>query len=233
MKRLHTNQPRTAVSSAYTVVAVLIVTAIAVGMILSQSNFTAQPRSDGPVLVPATNSNGLVSQDVAGAQAKRYEVTINRPAGPPRVGTGMVGANGEEMTVACSTCHAVRPPNFENRQASDLNEFHAGLTFVHGNLTCLSCHNSGDYDSLALANGTRIEYPDVMQLCAQCHGKQMTDYEHGAHGGMNGYWDLSRGPRTRNNCIDCHDPHSPAFPAMQPTFKPRDRFLSATDDHHE
>ncbi|MFT7633353.1 MAG: formate-dependent nitrite reductase cytochrome c552 subunit, partial [Mariniblastus sp.] len=74
-------------------------------------------------------------------------------------------------------------------------------------------------------DGTKVEFTDVMTLCAQCHGPQMTDYEHGAHGGMNGHWDLNRGPQTKNNCVDCHQPHAPKFPKMQPTFKPRDRFL--------
>jgi hypothetical protein len=64
----------------------------------------------------------------------------------------------------------------------------------------------------------------VMDLCGQCHGPQARDYAHGAHGGMTGYWDLSRGPRERNNCIDCHDPHAPAFPKVRPVFAPKDRF---------
>ena len=102
---------------------------------------------------------------------------------------------------------------------------------IHG-YSCLSCHNSEDYDALKLADGSRVEFTEVMTLCAQCHGPETRDYEHGAHGGMNGFWDLTRGPRTKNNCVDCHNPHSPAFLPMQPTFKPRDRFLKK-EGHHE
>ena len=91
--------------------------------------------------------------------------------------------------------------------------------------------HADDYDSLKLADGTRVEFTEVMTLCAQCHGQQMKDYEHGAHGGMNGYWDRSRGPQTKNNCVDCHNPHAPQFPKMQPTFKPRDRFLEKETEH--
>jgi hypothetical protein len=63
-----------------------------------------------------------------------------------------------------------------------------------------------------------------MTLCAQCHGPQFRDYQHGAHGGMSGFWDLSKGGRTRNNCIDCHDPHAPKYPTVTPARGPNDRF---------
>ncbi len=154
-----------------------------------------------------------------------HEVTIRKPAGPPRVELGVVDAHGNQVTAACSTCHATRPPNVNNRTTASLNEFHQNVTVSHGSVSCLSCHNPGDYDTLHLADGRTVEFTNVMTLCAQCHGPQTRDYQHGAHGGMTGHWDLSRGPRMRNNCVDCHDPHSPGFPAMKPTFKPRDRFL--------
>ena len=88
--------------------------------------------------------------------------------------------------------------------------------------------------SLRSADGRRIPYAEVMTLCSQCHGSQATAFAHGAHGGMTGFWDLSRGPQMKNNCIDCHDPHAPQFPKMVVEFKPRDRFLegeAAHDDH--
>ncbi|MDC0935999.1 hypothetical protein OAS39_06910 [Pirellulales bacterium] len=164
-------------------------------------------------------------------QHGKFSVTIRKPAAPPWVELGphsTLGkhdSTGKPVTVACSTCHAARPPNLANRESADLDEFHQNLAFRHGNLTCLSCHNPRNYDTLHLADGSSVEYAEVMTLCAQCHGPQTRDYQHGAHGGMTGYWDLSRGPRTRNNCVDCHAPHAPQFPAMIPTFKPRDRFL--------
>lgn len=167
----------------------------------------------------------------AGSTA-RFAVTIRKPDGPPRVDTGMADAQGDRITASCSTCHATRTPNPQNVTAEDLNEFHGELTFSHGTVRCLSCHNSTDYDALKLADGQRVEFTDVMTLCAQCHGPQMQAYEHGAHGGMTGHWDLTRGPRTKNNCVDCHDPHKPQFPVMKPTFKPYDRFLEPARTKH-
>ncbi len=171
------------------------------------------------------NASGGAPAPATPPAAALHPVIVNRPAGPPRVESGLVNSLGEPVTVACSSCHSIRAPDPTNQTASGLDEFHQGLTFVHGTTACLSCHDQGDYDALRLADGRSLPYADVMTLCAQCHGRQATSYDHGAHGGMTGHWDLSRGPRMRNGCIDCHDPHAPAFPAMQPAFKPRDRFL--------
>lgn len=150
----------------------------------------------------------------------------------PRVFTGHTDKDGRPITVACGTCHATRNPNFENAHSDDLDEFHRGLKFVHGNQRCLACHDPSNYDQLRLADGSGVPFEDVMQLCAQCHAIQARDFANGAHGGMNGYWDVSRGNRIRHNCTDCHDPHSPLLPRMMPTFKPRDRFLSPGENQN-
>jgi hypothetical protein len=157
---------------------------------------------------------------------------INQPDGVPRVETHNIGLNGEPVTVGCMTCHTTLPPNFATDSGEELDEFHQNLNFIHGNLSCLSCHNSDNYDTLRLANSKTVEFPEVMQLCAQCHGTQYRDYQHGAHGGMNGYWSREMGPRYRNNCIDCHDPHAPAYTQMIPVPPANDRFLNQTSVVH-
>jgi len=162
-----------------------------------------------------------------------YPVTTKLPDGPPMIHLGIDPATGQAIMASCTTCHATRPADPSNGLSGDLDEFHEGMVFSHGNLACLSCHNADDYDQLQSANGVAIAYPQVMTLCAQCHGSQYTDYTHGAHGGMNGYWDRTRGPVQRHTCIDCHDPHSPAFPSMLPTFKPIDRGLNDAGQHND
>lgn len=127
------------------------------------------------------------------------------------------------MLVSCSSCHTTTKPNLETSSAADLDQFHQGLKYQHGNLTCLSCHNSSNYDTLRMADTRTVEFTDVMTLCSQCHGPQRRDYDRGLHGGMNGYWDRTRGGRTRNNCITCHDPHTPVYPLVMPVLPPRDR----------
>lgn len=150
------------------------------------------------------------------------------PAGPPRVASGQRNPDGTPATVACSSCHTQRTPNPATRDGAALTQFHQGLTMAHGNLTCLSCHDGRDYDGLRLVDETPVSFPEVMTLCRQCHGPQFRDYQHGAHGGMTGYWDLTKGPRTRNACTNCHDPHAPAFQAMLPAPGPIDRFAEPT-----
>ncbi|MCC7335563.1 MAG: hypothetical protein IT422_10715 [Pirellulaceae bacterium] len=167
------------------------------------------------------------------ANPATFPIVIRKPAGPPQIKLAGTDPQGRSASVACATCHSVRPPNFDNQTAQSLDEFHQGLQFNHGQLSCYSCHNPENADELRLADGTAVEYADVMTLCTQCHSKQAESFAHGAHGGMNGFWDLSRGPQTKNNCIDCHDPHAPNYPKMIVDFKPRDRFLDLQRAEHD
>jgi formate-dependent nitrite reductase cytochrome c552 subunit len=153
-------------------------------------------------------------------------VTIRKPDGPPTIPTGTFDEKGRPVAVACAACHATKPANADARLGTPLPQFHSGLVGQHGNLTCVSCHNPADgYGTLRLADGRSVPYREVMTLCAQCHGPQHRDYLNGAHGGMTGYWDLSKGGRVRNNCIHCHDPHAPKYPTVSPAAGPSDRFL--------
>ena len=191
------------------------------------------------ILALRAAENGAVSVTVrpdTAATPTVHAVTVKKPLGTPRALTGQVDHHGNPVTVACSTCHATRPPNQANAATTDLDLMHQGLQFKHGANTCLSCHDPGDYDRLRLANGNPVPCTDVMQLCAQCHGPQYRDWQHGAHGGMNGFWDLTRGGRTRNNCVDCHDPHAPKYVGAIPMPPPNDRFapdLNHKETHHE
>ncbi len=137
--------------------------------------------------------------------------------------------NAQNLRVACVTCHSVREIRRVPQRAADLKEFHVGLVFAHGALECASCHAEGQPPGLHLADGEPLPMSEALRLCAQCHGPQWRDFQHGAHGGMRGHWDLSRGPRERNHCVDCHDPHSPGFVGGQPVLPPRDRFLPAPE----
>lgn len=160
-----------------------------------------------------------------------HDVSIHRPSGPLAIDVALPDGADRMVSVACATCHELRQPDPTPRVASDLEHFHGDLPFDHGGLTCIACHEPPAYSGFRLADGKSVAREDVMDLCRQCHGTQATSYDHGAHGGMSGYWDLSRGPRVRNNCIDCHDPHVPAFPRMRPTFKPIDRRPVADKRH--
>jgi len=164
-----------------------------------------------------------------------HPVIIRQPSGPPRIQLAGSDPQGRVGNVACSACHSLRQPNLDNETAATLDEFHQGMTCDHGSIACYACHNPNDSDVLRLADGSSVAYENVMTLCSQCHGMQADSFTHGAHGGMNGHWDLGRGPQRKNNCIDCHDPHAPRYPKMIVGFKPKDRFNapSIEDSQHE
>lgn len=152
-------------------------------------------------------------------------VPPHRPvSSQPGVQMAVTSFTGVPVTVSCATCHTTMPANRQLGSGGQMPvKFHQGLHYSHGGQSCLSCHNADNYDTLRLADGRSVPFSQAQQLCGQCHGPQTRDYLNGSHGGMTGYWDLSRGDRVRNTCTDCHDPHVPAYSVVQPVFAPRDR----------
>jgi hypothetical protein len=162
----------------------------------------------------------------------KHAVEIHQPSKLRSIETGRVDASGRPLRMACVTCHSLKEPRSALPAApGELREFHRGLSLAHGDLSCGSCHQPGSHDSLRLADGRTIAMADALTLCSQCHGPQRKKYDKGSHGGMTGYWDLRRGPRLRNHCVDCHDPHAPAFAPARPVLPPRDRYLSPPAPH--
>ncbi len=147
---------------------------------------------------------------------------------PPRLVSVDMGTerNGKAQRVRCETCHTLRPEVPVPTSVAALDDFHVGMTFAHGPVECTSCHASGQPPRLRLASGELLATREALRLCAQCHGPQYRDYVHGAHGGMSGYWDSTRGARVRNHCVDCHDPHAPRITAVIPDPPPRDRYFT-------
>lgn len=165
------------------------------------------------------------------ASARPRDVTfatvIHRP--PSLESIAVERGDAGLVRVPCANCHDLfrgAPPTLPSR-AEEVGGPHAGLRFAHGALACRSCHEPSRYDGLRLATGEVLPMTEAIQLCRQCHGPQARDYDHGSHGGMRGHWDLSRGPRERNHCVDCHDPHSPAWGQFLPAPPPRDTLPGA------
>lgn len=112
----------------------------------------------------------------------------------------------------CMSCHRMFPPR-EVEPGRLLQ--HRQVVLDHGiNNRCHNCHDGADRNLLVLRDGTTIGYERVVELCAQCHGPTFRDWQRGAHGRTNGYWDKSRGPQQRLGCTECHNPHEPRVPAM-------------------
>lgn len=164
-------------------------------------------------------------------------VDIHRPASLGVVDTPLVDVHGAPIGVSCDTCHGPGADGEVLAEARDNPEdMHASVEILHGGLSCNSCHDADDRRFLHLADGTRLEMVEAKRLCAQCHGVQHRDYMGGSHGGMTGAWDLRRGDRVRNHCLDCHGAHAPAYPQVQPVFPPQDRgtvsMRAGAEEHH-
>lgn len=124
----------------------------------------------------------------------------------------VININGFDRT--CMDCHRTFPPQ-EDPPRQLLQHKH--IVLDHGiNDRCRNCHYIGDRDRLVLHGGEVIGYEQVVELCAKCHGPTFRDWQEGAHGRTDGFWDPAAGPIERLGCTECHDPHQPRVPAMDP-----------------
>jgi hypothetical protein len=169
--------------------------------------------------------------DIVPARAT-YPVTIVTPLVLQGLPMGPSENTGALSVTPCGTCHADVDDSPLPDNGASLKGPHAGLQVQHGHLHCAACHDASHRDRLHLADGRDLSLTQAMDLCAQCHGPQKRDYDHGAHGGMRGAWDLTTGPRERNHCVACHDPHAPAFGKFAPVEGPRDRFAAKAEVSH-
>lgn len=168
-------------------------------------------------------------QSASRTESAFHPETVNRTYAELGMITDMKGVSGTPARVPCKTCHGMlaKHPVIGDGKAET---FHDGIGLAHGEMSCHTCHVPPDYQRFVLAGGEKVEYAQVMDLCSQCHGQQRQDYDHGVHGGMSGYWDLARGPRIRNHCLDCHNAHRPAIQQMRPAPYPRYRFVEDDAD---
>lgn len=163
-----------------------------------------------------------------------HETRIVAPPGTGTLKTAAKEVSGNPVGIACVTCHGQGGDTSESlaeraiaskdaRKPTGERIMHTELQFVHGELQCSSCHEADSPNLLHSSDGQTFALEESMRLCSQCHGLIRKAYDNGAHGGMRGYWDLQRGPRERNTCIACHNPHNPAHPQIIPVAGPKDK----------
>ena len=122
------------------------------------------------------------------------------------------------FTYRCSECHKIiASPEKTYRTLTQ----HTEINLEHGiNTHCFNCHHRTNRDAFVDDLGNEIPWTEPQLVCAKCHGPVYRDWQHGSHGRTNGYWDTGKGQQTRLKCIECHDPHHPPFPTMNPEPPP-------------
>lgn len=114
----------------------------------------------------------------------------------------------------CMECHQLLQAKWHyDRPMAE----HSDIELDHGNNRfCLNCHHSTNRNAFVDYDGSEIHEGEVVLLCAKCHGPTHRDWKAGVHGRRNGFWNVSKGLQTRLRCIQCHDPHRPAFQPTKP-----------------
>lgn len=135
----------------------------------------------------------------------------NEPVRLVSTGTPSIISGGYELS--CMDCHRIFvSPDITPKRLTQ----HLDIKLNHGlNERCLDCHDKDNRNKLVIGSGETVSFQQVPILCAKCHGPTYRDWQKGMHGRTNGYWDTNSGEQKRLSCIQCHDPHQPAFISMK------------------
>jgi len=134
---------------------------------------------------------------------------------------------GDVSGLDCAACHEKGKTLVLKVDAANhaiLPKEHEDLVMRHGrndrNDNCFNCHDPQQLDLLVTRDGRKLKLTESTLLCGSCHGPTLRDWEAGIHGRTSGHWDRARGPIERQDCVSCHNPHSPAFPEIKPAPGP-------------
>lgn len=117
----------------------------------------------------------------------------------------------------CSNCHTQPLARLSAGRKEYERKSHWDIELVHGSadvMNCLTCHNEYNLNELVSLTGTVILFDDSYAVCRQCHATQYADWVGGSHGKRLGGW---LPPRAMNTCVNCHNPHKPAFESRWPS----------------
>ena len=140
----------------------------------------------------------------------------------------LVAAKEDMSDYDCYTCHEKdKPPpiRFDANHKIVIPKEHANIEMGHGshdrNNLCYNCHHEANLLTLQVRDGRELKFDNSPPLCGSCHGPTFRDWEAGVHGRTNGHWNLSRGAMQRLACVNCHDPHAPRIPPIEPAPGPQ------------
>jgi hypothetical protein len=117
----------------------------------------------------------------------------------------------------CANCHSKPVEQLAAKKENEKNS-HWDIHLKHGStdvMNCFTCHNKKNLNELVSLTGNTIVLDESYKLCGQCHSTQLKDWVGGSHGKRLGGW---APPRIINTCVNCHNPHQPAFPVRWPSW---------------
>jgi formate-dependent nitrite reductase cytochrome c552 subunit len=127
----------------------------------------------------------------------------------------------------CYGCHEKdKPPvlKYDSEHNIIIPSEHGNIVMGHGrhnrNNNCYNCHDEQNLELFQTRDGLELSFQDSTVLCGSCHGPTYRDWEAGAHGRTSGAWDRNLEGFKRQDCVSCHDPHSPQFPGRKPAPGP-------------
>jgi len=115
----------------------------------------------------------------------------------------------------CTECHTQPLEKLKQDQVGEKSA-HWNIKIVHAGLetmNCATCHTANNMDELHSLTNSPIDFNFSHKLCSQCHQQEFKDWKGGAHGKQLGGW---APPRLSNTCVNCHNPHKPAFEKRWP-----------------
>ena len=149
------------------------------------------------------------------------------PATVRRSYRDLIKAKEDLSDFDCYGCHEKgHPPplRYDENHKLIVPTEHSDVVMGHGthgrNNNCFNCHNENNLTTLQPRDGRELRLEDSTELCGSCHGPTYRDWDSGAHGRINGYWNTKLGPAVKKDCVNCHNPHSPRFPGRHPLRAP-------------
>ncbi len=117
----------------------------------------------------------------------------------------------------CLNCHDRSIEKLSKERRDQYKVSHWNIEIKHASketMNCFTCHNSDNLNQLHSITKQDISFDKSYNLCGQCHSTQKKEWLGGAHGKRIGGW---APPRTSRTCVNCHNPHSPAFESRWPS----------------
>jgi hypothetical protein len=134
---------------------------------------------------------------------------------------------GEDLSdFDCYGCHEQEKPpvlKYDSDHNLIIPAEHENIVMGHGrhnrNNNCYNCHDEQNLERLQTRDGHELTFENSTPLCGSCHGPTYRDWEAGVHGRTSGSWSRDD-TYARQDCVSCHDPHSPKFPVRKPAPGP-------------